>query len=169
MTRPFHSSPDSNTEILDIYRAYMLELFFLANKANMCNPPLPYMELKELVDRSGEICKRWLRGRPKRGRKGSKLAWKDRAREACSSFPFPFISHASHAAGVDLGGGCRGCTPLPEMTYGFLIQLVFCKKCGLLVLVTPFLSGAPPPKKNPGSAPAYINMSCCLHGVSNTN
>ena len=59
MTRPFDSSPDSNTEILDIYRAYMLELFFLANKANMCNPPLPYMELKELVDRSGEICKRW--------------------------------------------------------------------------------------------------------------
>ena len=27
------------------------------------------------------------------------------------------------------------------------------KKCGLSVLVTPFLSGAPPPKKNPGSAP----------------
>ena len=31
-------------------------------------------------------------------------------------------------AGADLGGGCRGCAPLPEMTYGFLIQLVFCKK-----------------------------------------
>ena len=31
----------------------------------------------------------------------------------------------------------------PEMTYGFLIQLVFCIK-----MVTPFLSGAPPPKKN---------------------
>lgn len=55
MTRPFDSSPDSSTEILDIYRAYMLELFFLANKANMCNPPLPYKELKELVDKSGEI------------------------------------------------------------------------------------------------------------------
>ena len=40
-------------------------------------------------------------------------------------------------AGADLGGGCRGCAPLPEMTCGFLIQLVFCKKkkkCGLLVL-----------------------------------
>ena len=39
---------------------------------------------------------------------------------------------------LDLGGGCRGCAPppLPEMTCGFLIQLVFCKKelCGLLVL-----------------------------------
>ena len=61
-------------------------------------------------------------------------------------------------------------TPPPEMTYGFLIQLVFCKKCGLLVLVTPFLSGAPPPKKNPGSAPVQalkatiysnkVNMGC---------
>ena len=27
------------------------------------------------------------------------------------------------------------------------------KICGVLVLVTPFLSGAPPPKNNPGSAP----------------
>ena len=40
--------------------------------------------------------------------------------------------------GADLGGGCRGCAPPPpEMTCGFLIQLVFCKKkklCGLLVL-----------------------------------
>ena len=35
--------------------------------------------------------------------------------------------------GADLGGGCP---PPPEMTCGFLIQLVFCKKtpCGLLVL-----------------------------------
>ena len=35
--------------------------------------------------------------------------------------------------GADLGGG----SPPPEMTCGFLIQLVFCKKrkpCGLLVL-----------------------------------
>ena len=30
--------------------------------------------------------------------------------------------------GADQGGGCRGCAPLPEMTYSFLIQLVFCKK-----------------------------------------
>ena len=41
-------------------------------------------------------------------------------------------------AGADLGGGCRGCAPLPEMTCGFLIQLAFCPKkkklCGLLVL-----------------------------------
>ena len=29
-------------------------------------------------------------------------------------------------SGMDLGGGCRGCAPLPEMTYDFLIQLVLC-------------------------------------------
>ena len=34
----------------------------------------------------------------------------------------------STKTGADLGGGCRGCAPLPEMTCGFLIQLVFCKK-----------------------------------------
>ena len=31
--------------------------------------------------------------------------------------------------GADLGGGSRGCAaPPPQMTCGFLIQLVFCKK-----------------------------------------
>ena len=40
-----------------------------------------------------------------------------------------------YITGADLGGGCRGCAPPPEMTCGFLIQLVFCKKkCGLLAL-----------------------------------
>ena len=31
--------------------------------------------------------------------------------------------------GADLGEGCRGCVlpPSPEMTCGFLMQLVFCK------------------------------------------
>ena len=45
----------------------------------------------------------------------------------------------SSLAGADLGVGCRGCAPPLEMTCGFLIKLVFCKKikkklCGLLVL-----------------------------------
>ena len=36
--------------------------------------------------------------------------------------------------GADLGGGCRGCAPpLPEMTCGFLIQLVFCEKKNYVV------------------------------------
>ena len=35
----------------------------------------------------------------------------------------------SRLSGADLGGGCRGCAPpSPEMTCGFLTQLVFCKK-----------------------------------------
>lgn len=43
--------------------------------------------------------------------------------------------------------------PLPEMTCSFLVQLVFCKKKTKKQSVVPFLSGAPPLKKNPGSAP----------------
>ena len=35
-------------------------------------------------------------------------------------------------AGADLGEGAGGAHP-PEMTYGFLMQLVFCKKiCGFV-------------------------------------
>ena len=51
------------------------------------------------------------------------------------------------------------CTPPPpEMTCGFLIQLVFCKKKTLWFIdveVEEEMS-APPPKKNPGSAPEQI-------------
>ena len=63
----------------------------------------------------------------------------------------------SHIPGADLGGGCRGCAPPREMTRGFLIQLVFCKKQKKTMW---FIgdeveqeTSAPPPKKNPGSAP----------------
>ena len=63
--------------------------------------------------------------------------------------------------GADLGGGCRGCAspPLPEMPCGFLIQLVFCKKTMWFIGVeVEKETSAPPPKDNPGSAPA-INQS----------
>ena len=58
-------------------------------------------------------------------------------------------------AGADLGGGCRGCAPLPEMTRCFLIQLVFCKKKTMWFIGVEVEeeTSAPPPKKNPGSAP----------------
>ena len=60
-------------------------------------------------------------------------------------------------SGADLGGGCRGCTPSPEMTCGFLIQLVFCKKkkktMWFIGVEVEQETSAPPPKKNPGSAP----------------
>ena len=59
------------------------------------------------------------------------------------------------STGEDLGGGCRGCTPLPpEMTCSFLTQLVFCIKIGSYhQSVTPFLRGVPSTKRNPRSAP----------------
>ena len=58
-------------------------------------------------------------------------------------------------AGADLGGGCRGCAPLPEMTCSFLIQLVFYKKKTMWFIGFEVEQGtsAPPPKKDPGSAP----------------
>ena len=61
---------------------------------------------------------------------------------------------------ADLGGGCRGCAPPPpEMTCGFLIQLVFCKKkkktMWFIGLEVEQETSAPPPKKNPRSAPVY--------------
>ena len=71
-------------------------------------------------------------------------------------------------AGADLGGGCRGWggggaggappPPPPEMTCGFLIQLVFCKKTMWFIGVeVEQETSAPPPKKNPGSAPGMNN------------
>ena len=65
-----------------------------------------------------------------------------------------------HESGADLGGGCRGCAPpLPEMTCGFLIQLLFCKKKTMWFIGVEVEqeTSAPPPKKNPGSAPVNCN------------
>ena len=61
----------------------------------------------------------------------------------------------SNTAGADLGGGCRGCAPpppSPEMTCGFLIQLVF----WFIGVEFEQETSAPPPKKNPGSAPVQV-------------
>ena len=49
--------------------------------------------------------------------------------------------------------------PLPEMTCGFLIQLVFCKKnLWIIGVEVEQETSAPPPKKYPGSAPV---MNAC--------
>ena len=62
-------------------------------------------------------------------------------------------------------GGSRGRvqgvrTPHPpEMTCGFLIQLVFCKKKKTMWFIGVEVeqeTSAPPPDKNPGSAPAWL-------------
>ena len=58
--------------------------------------------------------------------------------------------------GADLGGGCRGCAPPPEMrwfsnTTGILQK----KKTKWFIGVeVEKETSAPPPEKNPGSAPA---------------
>ena len=67
-------------------------------------------------------------------------------------------------SGADLGGGCRGCAPPPlEMTCGFLIQLVFCKKKTMWFISVEVEqeTSAPPPKKNPGSAPEPTYYLIC--------
>ena len=54
------------------------------------------------------------------------------------------------------GQGVRTPAP-PEMTCGFLIQLVFCKEKETMWFIGVEVeqeTSAPPPKKNPGSAPA---------------
>ena len=72
-------------------------------------------------------------------------------------------------AGADVGGGCRGCAPPPpDMTCGFLIQLVFFKKKKTMWFIGVEVeqeTSAPHPKKNPGSAPGTCTIS--KHDSSN--
>ena len=53
-----------------------------------------------------------------------------RVQLTCVHVKITWQCKSTSSAGADLGGGCRRCAPppLPEMTCGFLIQLVFCKK-----------------------------------------
>ena len=50
--------------------------------------------------------------------------------------------------------------PPPEMTCGFLIQLVFCKKNQKTIIGVEVEqeTSAPPPKENPGSAPVSLSL-----------
>ena len=64
-------------------------------------------------------------------------------------------------SGADLGGwGAGGVHPPPEMTCGFLIQLVFCHKKTMWFISVEVEqeTSAPLPKKNPGSAPASLYL-----------
>ena len=73
-------------------------------------------------------------------------------------------------------GGSRGRVqgvrnpPPPEMTCGFLIQLVFSKKKTMWFIGVEVEqeTSAPPPKKNPGSAPAKFIFRLVLPQKSNT-
>ena len=64
---------------------------------------------------------------------------------------------SEHSQGRIYGKGAGGAHPPrpPEMTCGFLIQLVFCKKKNMWFIGVEVEqeTSAPPPKKNPGSAP----------------
>ena len=57
---------------------------------------------------------------------------------------FLFCSWTTFKSGADLGGGCRGCAPPPQ-----LIQLVF----WFIGVEVEQETSAPSPKKNPWSAP----------------
>ena len=65
-----------------------------------------------------------------KNREAALKKWSGRGRETCVFvFTWPYISiRVFYRPGADLGGGCKECVPLPEMIYGFLKQLVFCKK-----------------------------------------
>ena len=71
--------------------------------------------------------------------------------------------------GADLGGGCRRCAPPPppEMTCGFLIQLVFCEKklCGLLVLKKSKRRVHPPPLLKKILDPPLIRLAGWIRGI----
>ena len=53
--------------------------------------------------------------------------------------------------------------PPPEMTCGFLIQLVFCQKKTVVYIGVEVEqeTSTPPPKKNPGSAPVILVTYIC--------
>jgi len=59
-------------------------------------------------------------------------------------------------SGVDLGGRVQGvCTPPPPQDEAFFFVFAF-KFCLPHKSVVPFLSGAPSPKKNPGSSGPHL-------------
>ena len=74
---------------------------------------------------------------------------------------FESSSNSSIQRGSRRGGsrgrvqGMRTPPPAPEMTCGFLIQLVLCQKKTMwfVGVEAEQETSAPPPKKNPGSAP----------------
>ena len=53
-------------------------------------------------------------------------------------------------------GRVQGVRTPPEMTCGFLIQLVFCQTMWFIGVEVEQEKSAPPPKKNPGSAPVSV-------------
>ena len=58
-------------------------------------------------------------------------------------------------------GRVQGVRSPPEMTCGFLIQLVFCEEKKTMWFIGVEVeqeTSAPPPEKNPGSAPVFLTL-----------
>ena len=75
----------------------------------------------------------------------------------------------TEGAGADLGGGCRGCAPSPpEMTCGFLITLVFCKRKTMWFIGVEVEqeTSALPPKKKSWIRPWGVIESVFINGMS---
>ena len=64
--------------------------------------------------------------------------------------------------GADLGGGCRGCAPLPppqdDLRFSNTTGILKKKTMRFIGVEVEQETSAPPPKKNPGSAPETTNM-----------
>ena len=75
--------------------------------------------------------------------------------------PVIFRNFRGYDTGADLGEGAEGANPFAEMTCHFLIQLVFCQKKKTMWFISVEVeqgTSAPPPKKNPGSAPVTVTL-----------
>ena len=85
------------------------------------------------------------------------------------------VKFSSHRLKILVRGGSRGRMqgvrappPPPEMTCGFLIQLVFCKKKTMWFIGVEVEqeTSAPPPKKNPRSTPVVEFKRAHYPGIS---
>ena len=73
-------------------------------------------------------------GTKTQNRQGFVCCWSCWSRYDAKTAKNSFRGIQSRIPGADLGGGCRECAPPPpEMTCGFLIQLVFCEKKNYVV------------------------------------
>ena len=86
------------------------------------------------------------------------------------------LRYTASVAGADLGGGCRGCAPPPPPPPPPGDDLRFSNTTGILQKKkTMWFIGveveqetiAPPPKKNPGSAPVVENQLAYYHEFCN--
>ena len=73
----------------------------------------------------------------------------------------------SSSSGADLGGGCRGCAPPPrpwdDLRFSYTTGILQKKTVWFIGVEVEQETRAPPPKKNPGSAPVPPAYTAQLH------